>query len=103
LSTVSFTVTIEAQAKDTGEVRSSRKVQGAEELPSGGLIQANHVILVEALRSECYLMLLSKISLGDSLEKVTPKSLEGEVLSHLMESIRRLLPEVSAETIKRTL
>ena len=87
--------------KDTGEVRSGKKVSGCESLPSGGILQVNHVLLIEALRSECYVMLLSRLSMGDSLEKVTAKALGEQVNLHLMETFKRILPEVVAETLKR--
>lgn len=98
-----LTVTIQVQVKDTGEVKSSRKREGGQDLPSGGLIQENHVLLVEALRSECYVMLLSKLSLGENPGEITVQNLHGEVLHHLNDSVARLLPEVLVETLKRTL
>ncbi len=98
-----LTVTIQVQVKDTGEVRSSRQREGGQNLASGGLVQENHALLVEALRSECYLMLLSKLSLGVEPENITVQNLHGEVLHHLNDTIARLLPEVLVETRKRTL
>jgi hypothetical protein len=98
-----LTVTIQVQVKDTGEVKSSRKREGGQDLPSGGLVQENHALLVEALRSECYVMMLSKLSLGSDPESITVQSLHGEVLHHLNDAVARLLPEVLVETRRRTL
>jgi hypothetical protein len=47
-------------------------------------------------------MLLSRLSLGESLSEVTPKALAEQAHLHLMERIKALLPEVAAETLKRT-
>jgi hypothetical protein len=102
MSTTKFSITIEVEVKETGEVRSSRKIIGGEDLPSGGLIQANHVLLVEALRSESYLMLLSKLSMGDKIENINPEALNRVVYSHVQETISRFLPSVSEETLIRS-
>lgn len=102
MSNLNFSVLIEAQAKETGEIRCSKKAIGCEGLPSGGLVQVNHVLLIEALRSECYVMLLSRLSLGESLSEITPKTLAEQVDLHLMEVLKNILPEVAAETLKRT-
>ena len=96
-----MTLIVEARVRDTGEIKTTRKVVGGDSLPSGGLVQAGHALFVETLRSESYLMLLSKLSLGGNLESISPKELETLVFNHLVENIQRFLPEVSMETLRR--
>ena len=97
-----LSITIEVQVEDSGEIRSSKKIQGGQELPSGGLVHANYALFLESLRLECYVMLLSKLSLGENLEDVSPQTLNDQVAAHLIDSLNRLLPEVSKETLERT-
>lgn len=101
MSITPLKVVIEAQVKDTGEIRSSRKTEGGDSLPSGGLVQTGHVLFIEMLRSESYLMLLSKLSLGAEPGEISQKALEDLVMSHLMGNLERLLPAVVEETLKR--
>ncbi len=97
----SFKIQIEAEVRDTGDMRTTRQVSGGEDLPSGGLVHVGHALTVEALRAECYLMLLSKLSMGDSFESITPKEIEDLTARHIMSTMQRLLPEVAKETLKR--
>lgn len=96
-----FSVRIEAQVRENGEIRCSHKIIDGGELPSGGLVQAGHVLLVETLRAESYLMLLSKLSMGEEFSQITPKDLEGLVSTHFMQNLERLLPAIAQETLRR--
>lgn len=97
-----ISIAVEVQVEDTGEIKTTKKIQGGQDLPSGGLVHANYALFLEALRLECYVMLLSKLSLGENLEDITPQALNDQVSAHLMDSLNRLLPEVSRETLERT-
>ena len=99
----SFKIIIEAQIKDTGDLVLTRRTEGGDSLPSGGLVHAGHALFVEALRAESYILLLSKLSMGAEPGDISKKVLQDLVTSHLMGNMERFLPLVVDETLRRVL
>lgn len=89
---------------ETGEVNSSHQIHPdsvaiLKTWPSGGLVHTSQALLVEAFRRECYTMALTQMSLGRSIEKITPEELDNLTLAHVLKMGTTLLRPLAEGTL----
>ena len=101
-----FDIVVRVSLRESGEIKTHREVRPAEgvsldDLPSGGLVQITQALIVEALRAESYVMLLSKLSLGDKFEEITPSDLDAMTRSQVLKVLDALGPLIADETLRR--
>lgn len=103
---VQFLLTIERNTSDEALDTRHYPASEADRLileswPSGGLVQAAHAFMLEAIRRESYTMAIAMMSKGVARENISPEELFERVLGMTIEFCNRFGKDVCQDTIEK--
>lgn len=103
---VQFLLTIKRDISDGALDTKHYPASGAdsavlESWPSGGLVQAAHAFMLEAIRRESYTMAIAMMSKGIDRSQILPEELSERVVGMTLEFCDRFCKDICKDTINR--